>query len=302
MKKVYNELNQATKNTQLNNPTYELKVFFNDKEISLVHNEKEFSELNLHKQLQSNLKEMLLSEMTEIQKNVIKLIDEGKDVMGCSKTGSGKTIAFLLPIINKLLSNEIPHTPASHGVSYPVAIVLAPTRELVEQIYAEARKICYKTNIIVTRVYGGVPHAPQLRDLRNGADIIIATPGRLNDFINNSHINLELAQNLIIDEADRMLDMGFEPQINRIIYEYKMPAKDKRQNLFFSATFPKEVKELARNFMNNYYFVSVNNNNEAIANENIKHLLVQTSKGDETNKLVELIKELKGSILSNFFF
>ena len=244
---------------------------------------------------------MQLSEMTEIQKNVINLIDQGKDVMGCSKTGSGKTIAFLLPIINKLLNNDIPHINYDYGVSYPVAIVLAPTRELTEQIYAEARKICYKTNIIVARVYGGVPHAPQLRDLRNGADIIIATPGRLNDFINNSHINLELAQNLIIDEADRMLDMGFEPQINRIIYEYKMPAKQNRQNLFFSATFPKEVKELAKNFMNNYYFVSVNNTNEAIANENIKHLLVKTSRGEESSKLVELIKELKGSILSNFF-
>ena len=256
--------------------------------------------MNLHKQLQANLKEMQLSEMTEIQKNVISLIDQGKDVMGCSKTGSGKTIAFLLPIVNKLLNNEIPHTPAANGVSFPVAIVLAPTRELTEQIYAEARKICYKTNINVTRVYGGVPHGPQIRELRNGADIIIATPGRLNDFIMNSHIDLKLTHNLIIDEADRMLDMGFEPQINKIIYDYGMPSKENRQNLFFSATFTKEVKELAKNFMNNYYFISVNNNNEAIVNENIKHLLIKASKGVENEKIIEIIKELKGSILSKF--
>ena len=277
-----------------------MKVFSNDTEISLVNNEKEFSELNLHQQLQANLKEMQLSEMTEIQKNVINLIGQGKDVMGCSKTGSGKTIAFLLPIVNKLLNNEIPLTP-NHGISYPVAIVLAPTRELTEQIYAEARKICYKTNIIVTRVYGGVPHAEQLKELRNGADIIIATPGRLNDFINHYQINLKLTHNLIIDEADRMLDMGFEPQINKIIHEYNMPSKEKRQNLFFSATFTKGVKELAKNFMNDYYFISVNNNNEAIVNENIKHLLIKTSIGEENNKILELIKELKGSILSKFF-
>jgi ATP-dependent RNA helicase DDX3X len=235
--------------------------------------------------------------MTEIQKNVIKLINDGKDVMGCSKTGSGKTIAFLLPIVNKLLSGPVPVIPQQYGVSFPVALVLAPTRELAEQIYTEARKICHKTNLIVSRIYGGVPFPPQLRDIRNGVDIVIATPGRLNDLTKNGHVDLTFTTNLIIDEADRMLDMGFEPQIDEIINAYSMPKTCKRQNLFFSATFPKEVKELARNYMNDHYMISVNNTNEAIVNENIKHKLVRSERGKENSTLVNLVKELKGSIL-----
>ena len=242
---------------------------------------------------------MELDEMTEIQKNVIKLINDGKDVMGCSKTGSGKTIAFLLPIVNKLLQNPAPLTPISHGTSFPVALILAPTRELAEQIYAESRKICHKTNLIVSRVYGGVPFPPQLRDIRNGVDIVIATPGRFNDLTKNNHFDLSRTTNLIIDEADRMLDMGFEPQIDQIINSYNMPKTEHRHNLFFSATFAKEVKDLARNYMNEYYMVSVNNTNEAIVNENIKHKLVRVERGHENSTLVDLLKELEGSILSN---
>jgi len=239
--------------------------------------------------------------MTEIQKNVIKLINDGKDVMGCSKTGSGKTIAFLLPIVNKLLQNAVPETPFSNETSFPVALILAPTRELAEQIYAESRKICHKTNIIVSRVYGGVPFPPQLRDIRNGVDIVVATPGRFNDLTKNNHFDLSHTTNLIIDEADRMLDMGFEPQIDQIINGYNMPRTKERQNLFFSATFAKEVRDLAKDFMNDYYMVSVNNTNETLVNENIKHKLIRADRGGENNTLLELLKELEGSILSIYY-
>ena len=237
--------------------------------------------------------------MTEIQKNVINLIDEGNDVMACSKTGSGKTIAFLLPVINKLLHSKPPITPKKYGTSFPVVVVLVPTRELVEQIYEEAKKLCYLTGLIPSKAYGGVSYSLQLREIRNGADIVIATPGRFNDFLKKGCIDLLLMRNLILDEADRMFDMGFEPQIDEIICGYNMPEANKRQNLFFSATFSKEIQKIAKIYMNDYYMVSVNNSDDSIVNENIKHQLIKVDSGNEKIELVRLVQQLKGSILSN---
>jgi len=237
--------------------------------------------------------------MTDIQRNVIKLITEGKDVMGCSKTGSGKTIAFLLPIINNLLRKELTHTP-NNSISFPVCLVLAPTRELAEQIYVEARKICYNTNIIVSKVYGGVPSNNQVFDLINGVDVLIATPGRLKDLAQQGYLDLSMVSTLIIDEADRMLDMGFIPQIKDIINNFRMP--NERQNLFFSATFPNEIKDLARNFMNDFYLVTNSNDDKLVVNENIKHELVQiTPEKNENMVLVDLINKLEGNILSKIY-
>lgn len=286
-------LKDKVQSTEL--PVLNLKVFNNNKEITLENTKNSFKELGLHPVLQENLNKMGYDQMTDIQKNVISLISEGKDVMGCAKTGSGKTIAFLLPIMNSLLSSKPPDTPPQY-ISYPVVLVLAPTRELAEQIYVEARKLSFKTGLIVSRVYGGVPIEPQISACRNGIDILIATPGRLIDLMSSQYINLSLIRALIFDEADRMLDMGFEPQIKKIIEEFQMTSTEKRQNLFFSATFPKQVRELARKYMNDYFMVSVNVSNQTVLNENINHQLVLVEKGLK-EKLLEIIMSHKGNIL-----
>jgi ATP-dependent RNA helicase DDX3X len=133
---------------------------------------------------------------------------------------------------------------------------LAPTRELAVQIYDEARKFCYRTGLAPVVVYGGVEVKTQLRDLERGCDILVATPGRLMQLMERGRITLRLIRLLILDEADRMLDMGFEPQIRRIVEEEDMPKHD-RQTFMFSATFPKEIQRLARDFMKDYVFLAV---------------------------------------------
>jgi len=278
---------------------YTMKESYSNKEIQIEEQPSNFSELDLAPQLMQNLKSMGYDLMTDIQRNVIKLITQGEDVMGCSKTGSGKTIAFLLPIINNLLKKELTHTP-NNSISFPVCLVLAPTRELAEQIYIEGRKICYNTDIIVGKVYGGVPMNNQIFSLINGVDVLIATPGRLKDLAQQGYVDLSMVHTLIIDEADRMLDMGFIPQIKDIINSFRMP--NERQNLFFSATFPNEIKDLARNFMNDFYLVSNSNNNELVVNENIKHELIQIHhEQNENMQLVDLINKLEGNILSKIY-
>ena len=159
--------------------------------------------------------------MTPIQRKVVPLINNGSDIMGCSQTGSGKTISFLSPVIDIMLKKGPPSDKQlKPGVSAPLCLILVPTRELAEQIYKEARKLCYRTGIIVAKVYGGVGYDPQKMALEDGCDILVATPGRLIDFLNKQNIKLNEVRHLVIDEADRILDMGFEDQLNSIINEY----------------------------------------------------------------------------------
>jgi ATP-dependent RNA helicase DDX3X len=158
--------------------------------------------------------------MTPIQKNVIPIISPGNDVMACSQTGSGKTIAFLAPIVNKMLNDGPPNVDLENYPSAPIALILIPTRELAEQIYKEARKLLHQTGIQITKIYGGVPHDSQIRELREGTDILVATPGRLIDFLNSKLITLKAIKYLILDEADRILDLGFSDQLNSITFNY----------------------------------------------------------------------------------
>jgi ATP-dependent RNA helicase DDX3X len=125
----------------------------------------------------------------------------------------------------------------------PVALVLAPTRELARQIYEEARKVCSKTGIRPVVIHGGTEARGQIRELYRGVDIIIATPGRLIDYLNKGILTMSLIRYLVLDESDRMLDMGFEPQIRQVVLEKDMPTQ--RETFMFSATFPKEIKALA---------------------------------------------------------
>ncbi len=202
----------------MNNCT--LFVSFNGNEIINESIKEKFSEISLNKLLLDNFTKMNFEQMTPIQKNVIPIISPGNDVMACSQTGSGKTIAFLAPIVNKMLNDGPPNVDLENYPSAPIALILIPTRELAEQIYKEARKLLHQTGIQITKIYGGVPHDSQIRELREGTDILVATPGRLIDFLNSKLITLKAIKYLILDEADRILDLGFSDQLNSITFNY----------------------------------------------------------------------------------
>jgi ATP-dependent RNA helicase DDX3X len=241
--------------------------------------------------------------MTPIQKAVIPYIIEKKDVMGCAQTGSGKTVSFLAPMINTLLQDGPPKSDVNlpYGVSAPVALILTPTRELCEQIYKEGRKLLHKTGILIVKVYGGVPIDTQIRNVTNGCDILVATPGRLIDFIKRGLINLAAVKFLVFDEADRMLDMGFEDQLRDIIFQSDINAKDQRINMMFSATFTTPVREIAKSFMNEFYFVTSNLDQDNKANENIEQNLICVDEKEKVLKLHEILQQIKGSVISKQF-
>lgn len=193
------------------------------------------------------LPEGIFIEFLFFQKNALPIILAKRDLMACAQTGSGKTAAFLVPILNHILEAgpQTGGTQNGYGSKkkqFPLALVLAPTRELATQIYEESRKFAYRSRVRPCVVYGGAHVGDQMRDLDKGCHLLVATPGRLVDMLERGRISLEFCKYLVLDEADRMLDMGFEPQIRRIVEQNNMPSVGKRQTLMFSATFPKEIQ------------------------------------------------------------
>ena len=169
---------------------------------------------------------------------------QGRDVIGVAKTGSGKTLGFLVPAFKLLCGAGFPRPCQACA---PKVLVLAPTRELATQIEDEARKFGAPLGVKSVCCYGGAPKGPQMASLRQGAHVCIATPGRLNDFLEAGVVDLYACRYLVFDEADRMLDMGFEPQIRRIVEQADMPPKERRKTMLFSATFP-PVRNNPRHF------------------------------------------------------
>jgi ATP-dependent RNA helicase DDX5/DBP2 len=176
---------------------------------------------------------------TAIQSQGWPMAMSGKDMIGIAETGSGKTLTFLLPSIVHI--NAQPLLKPGDG---PIVLILCPTRELAVQIQQECNKFGHSSSIKNTCVYGGVPRGGQISDLRRGVEILIATPGRLIDMLEGGYTNLRRVTYLVLDEADRMLDMGFEPQISKIVGQIRPD----RQTLLWSATWPKEVKQIADQF------------------------------------------------------
>lgn len=201
---------------------------------------------------------------TPVQKYAIPIIMGGRDLMACAQTGSGKTAAFLLPILCSIYKkgpgeshNATLNQRGGRRKVFPLGLILSPTRELASQIYDEARKFSYRSHVRPCVIYGGADVGAQMRDLDRGCHVLVATPGRLVDFLDRGKVGLQYIRFLVLDEADRMLDMGFEPQIRRIVEENRMPTKGERETLMFSATFPKEIQVLARDFLDNYIFLAV---------------------------------------------
>ena len=179
---------------------------------------------------------------TPVQAQTIPVARSGRDVVGIAQTGTGKTGAFLIPALERQVHKEGLHT-----------LVLCPTRELAQQVAADARALARYTELWIGEIYGGVPMAPQIRDLRAGFDLIVATPGRLIDHIERGNVDLSEVEVVVLDEADRMLDMGFRPQIEAILA--RLPRE--RQTLLFSATMPNGVHALALRILNDPEWIAV---------------------------------------------
>ncbi|KAJ3263921.1 hypothetical protein HDU77_009694 [Chytriomyces hyalinus] len=219
-----------------------------------------FDDPLLHPLLRSNIRIARYDKPTPIQRHSIAIVNAGRDLIACAQTGSGKTAAFLFPIISKNFHDgpsEI-HAPEYEDqvhVSFPTTLIMAPTRELAIQIHDEAAKFSYRSWIKTAVVYGGQPIEIQTKRLAKGCDLLVATPGRLVDLIDRGSVNVKNIKYLILDEADRMLDMGMGYQVRRILGEEDMHLN--RQTLLFSATFPKVIENLAILFMNNYLYLTI---------------------------------------------
>ncbi|KAL8465573.1 hypothetical protein ACS0TY_034890 [Phlomoides rotata] len=221
-------------------------------------------------------------EPTAIQSQGWPMALRGRDLIGIAETGSGKTLAYLLPAFVHVSAQ--PRLAQGDG---PVVLVLAPTRELAVQIQEEAAKFGSHANIRSTCIYGGAPKGPQIRDLKRGVEIVIATPGRLIDMLEAQHTNLRRVTYLVLDEADRMLDMGFEPQIRKIVSQIRPD----RQTLYWSATWPREVETLARQFLRNAYKVIIGSA-DLKANQSIQQIIEVMTDMEKYNRLIRLLKEV----------
>ena len=282
-----------------------------------------FDDVDLGDVLENNILNAQYLHPMPVQKAAIPIVMAGRDLMACAQTGSGKTAAFLLPIISQLLLLGPPPEVEAYAAAaarsqqgqgqgqleaerqdeqfyqeyvrkaHPRALVLAPTRELAAQIHDEAVKFARDSPVMASVVYGGANIGDQLRALGDGCDVLVATPGRLVDLTERGCISLGSVRFLVLDEADRMLDMGFEPQIRQIVEREGVPRR--RQTLMFSATFPKEIQRLASDFLaDDYLFVAIGRVGSTV--ENIIQVLENLYDDDrlKRDRLVQLLDKYDG--------
>jgi ATP-dependent RNA helicase RhlE len=227
---------------------------------------------------------------TPIQSAVIPIVMDGSDLIGCAETGTGKTAAFLLPILNRMLKARAA-APEERG--FTRVLILAPTRELCVQIEDDVQGFTYHTDLTSIAVYGGVPMDAQERALKSGVDIVVATPGRLMDHMRNGAVGFDKLDTLVLDEADRMMDMGFWPDVRRIVAA--LPDAAARQTLLFSATMPDEVMKLADEVVRHAKFVQI-----GIAGgpaRSITHTIENVPAGQKTEWLAKFLRRAEGPVL-----
>lgn len=239
-----------------------------------------FRELNLNNNVWEAIQELGYSEATPIQEQAIPIILDGKDLVGCAQTGTGKTAAFAIPIINNI------HRIVGSGKKRKQirTVVLSPTRELAMQIAENFEELSKYTAIKTLVVYGGVNQNPQVDALKYGVDVLIATPGRFLDLYKQKHISLDGMHQLVIDEADLMLDMGFINDVKKVI---KL-SPDNRQTLMFSATMPFGVRELADEFLSNADYISVDPVSSAA--ESVSQKVYMVEKEDKKKLLAHVLE------------
>lgn len=236
-----------------------------------------FNSCGFPKPIMATLFSLGFAAPTPIQAYCWPVAGGGRDVVGIAKTGSGKTLAFLLPPFTTFLGSR-----PGYG---PNMLVMTPTRELACQIQLEAERFGKRVGIYSVCVYGGAPRGPQLRELRAGAHLVVGTPGRLNDYLEGGELTLENCKNLVLDEADRMLDMGFEPQIRTLI---KAIPRD-RQTMMFSATWPREVRNLAQDYLHRPVYIQIGSH-EATANKDItQEVVICSGQREKSENLLEIL-------------
>ncbi|ORX86925.1 DEAD-domain-containing protein, partial [Anaeromyces robustus] len=254
-----------------------------------------FADSDLHELMKFNIDLSGFDIPTPVQKSSVPIITGGRDLMACAQTGSGKTGAFLFPILSSCFKSGPPAIPKNNtnrydsymqNCCYPVALVLAPTRELAIQIFDEAKKFSYRSWVKPCVVYGGQRMLDQVRELQKGCDLLVATPGRLCDLLERGRISLCLVRYLVLDEADRMLDMGFEIQIRNIVEQNDMPTED-RQTLMFSATFPNDIQILARDFLKDYIFLTIGR--VGSTSENITQTIEYVEEDEKDSLLMDIL-------------
>uniref|UniRef100_A0A8C9TVW7 RNA helicase n=1 Tax=Scleropages formosus TaxID=113540 RepID=A0A8C9TVW7_SCLFO len=221
-----------------------------------------FHDVDMGEIIMGNITLSRYSRPTPVQKHAIPIIKSKRDLMACAQTGSGKTAAFLLPVLSQIYTE-------------------GPGKAL------QAVKFAYRSRVRPCVVYGGADIGQQIRDLEKGCHLLVATPGRLVDMMERGKIGLDCCNYLVLDEADRMLDMGFEPQIRRIVEQDTMPPKGLRQTMMFSATFPKEIQILARDFLDEYIFLAVGR--VGSTSENITQKVVWVEENDKRSFLLDLL-------------
>ncbi len=249
-----------------------------------------FEEIGLHPGLLKGIADMGFTRATPVQEQAIPHVLEGKDVIASAQTGTGKTAAFMLPILHRFLASDH-RKSGSHG---PRALVVAPTRELAQQSMDHLDGLSQYVSVKGTAIYGGVPFPPQLRALRANPEIISATPGRLLDHVREGNIQLLGVEILVLDEADRMLDMGFLPDIRRILS--LLPPK--RQNLVFSATLPPEMMKLVESICKDPVTVRIGGEKPTVP-VGIRHAVYPVSHEQKQELLLRLLRDMggKGSVL-----
>ncbi|XP_063900875.1 ATP-dependent RNA helicase DDX3X-like [Zophobas morio] len=254
-----------------------------------------FEEADLAEVILENIVLAQYTKPTPVQKYSIPIITRGRDLMSCAQTGSGKTAAFLLPMLSNIWKSDPPQRPPSERpelrTQYPVGLILSPTRELAMQIHEESLKFSYRCAMRCCVLYGGSNTSLQLRDLHRGCHLLVATPGRLEDMIQRGNVDLSQIRFLVLDEADRMLDMGFEPQIRVIVEREGMPAKGIRQTMMFSATFPKDIQILAEDFLTDYVYLTVGALGSASGN--ITQVVHWVHEEEKRDRLLDLLDETR---------
>lgn len=248
-----------------------------------------FEELGLHPLLLKAIHDLGFQRPTPIQAQAIPPVLEGRDLIGCAQTGTGKTAAFSLPILHRFIT----HPQPSHAIR---SLVLTPTRELCQQVMEDVKELSKHSPVTAASIFGGVGMDPQVRALKAGTPIIVATPGRLLDHMNRGYVNFKSLEVLVLDEADRMLDMGFLPDIRRILGQ--LPVK--RQTLFFSATMPGEIQSLVNQITKDAVKVQVEVRQTAAVG--ITHAVYPVSQGLKNMLLRRLLTEKKDSIRSVLIF
>ncbi len=235
-----------------------------------------FEQFSLDPRILAGVKQAGYEKATPIQERAMPIALQGQDVIGLAQTGTGKTAAFLLPILERLTSGSLRQTRA---------LIIAPTRELAEQIHQSALQLSVKTQIRSVAIYGGVGKNPQVSALRRGTEIVVACPGRLLDLMNQGHGDFSHVEVLVLDEADRMCDMGFLPDIKRIIN--RLPQE--RQTLFFSATMPADIRQLANSILQDPVTVQIDAGAPA---KTVSHALYPVSQGQKKRLLLGMLSDM----------